>query len=99
MLAYNLHESQEIDSLIGYARKAQTASAYLVNKKILPELIATMENALENLIRTHEHWNYMNDTCWFPLQKTKEWYYLKDRIGIQRPDFSDCANKFVDHKC
>ena len=98
MLSYNLHESEPIDDLIGYCRKAQTASGYIVNKRIYSELIATMEIALEKLIETHQHWLYMNDVCWFSLQKTKEWYYLMDRAGIQRASFSDLANKMVDYQ-
>ena len=99
MLSYNLHESEPINDLIGYCRKAQTASGYIVNRRIFSELITTMEHALEKLIITNQHWLYVNDICWFSLQKTKEWYYLIERVGIQRPSFSDLANKMVDYKC
>ena len=86
MLSYNIHESEPIDNLIGYCRKAQTASGYIVNKRILPELIDTMEKSLVKLIETHKHWLYMNDVSWYSLQKTKEWYYFMERTGIQKSE-------------
>lgn len=99
MLSYNLKEGEPIDDLIGYCRKAQTASGYIVHKRILDVLIATMEGALEKLIETHKHWLYVNDVCWFSLQQTREWYYLMERAGIQRPGYSDLSNQFVNHRC
>lgn len=99
MLSYNLHETEPVNDLVGYCRKAQTASGYIVNHRVFDELIQMMETALQRLIATHQHWLYVNDVCWFPLQKTREWYYLMDKAGVQRPGFSDLANQIVDYKC
>lgn len=99
MLAYNLKEGEPIDDLVGYCRKAQTASGYIVNRRMFGDLIETMEMGLDRLIATHQHWLYVNDVCWFPLQKTREWYYFMERVGIQRPGFSDLANQMVDYSC
>ena len=97
MLSYNLKSFEEKDELVGYVKSAQTASGYMVNKRLLPDLIVNIEKGLKNLISTREHWNYANDVCWFPLQKNKKWFYFKERIGIQRPSYSDCSKKFCDY--
>ena len=99
MLSYNLKESEPIDHLIGYCRKAQTASGYIINRRVFSDLINTMETALERLIATGHHWLYVNDVCWYSLQMTREWYYFIERAGIQRPGYSDLANRMVDYKC
>jgi glycosyl transferase, family 25 len=97
MLAYNLSESEPKDDLVGYARKAQAPSAYIINRRILDELIIVMEEGLQKLINTHHHWLYMNDTSWFELQKTKEWYYFIERMGKQRPGYSNLTNQYMDY--
>ena len=101
MLAYNLIEGKdkEKDNLIGYVKKARTSSGYIVNKRILSNLINTMEDGLKKLKETGEHWNYSIDTNWFNLQKEKNWYYFKERVGIQRPSYSNCSYRFENYGC
>mgnify|MGYP001218210219 CR=1 FL=1 len=97
MLSYNLKEFKEKDELVGYVKKAQTTSGFIINKNLLPELINTIEEGIKNLINTREHWKYSIDVCWFPLQKKKEWFYFKERMGVQRPSYSDCSQRFCNY--
>lgn len=96
MLSYNLRAVQEINGLVGYARKAFTSAGYIIHSRMYDEIISVFEENIPKLeAEPHKHYLYALDTCWFPLQATKEWLYLKKRIGIQRPGFSDIENKVV----
>jgi len=95
-LQYDLREYEDKDEIIGIAKKSHGAAGFLINKKIIPDYINILEKATKNLINTHEHWNYQNDACWHSLQKTRKFYYFKERIGKQRASFSDLSNIYVD---
>ena len=77
-------------------KKSHGAGGYLINKKIIPEYINILETATKNLIETHEHWKYQNDVCWHELQKKRNFYYFKERIGKQRGSYSDLSDQYVD---
>lgn len=97
MLAYNINESQECNDVVGYARNVQNAAGYIVHTRFYDKLIENLEDALPKLKETHAHWLYLNDQCWKTLQPLSEWFYLKTRIGIQRPSFSDLAERYMDY--
>lgn len=90
MLSYNLHKSEPVDDVVGYVRKAFTSAGYIIHNRMYDELIRLFEeNASRLAAEPHQHGVYALDTCWDTLQRTREWFYLKTRIGIQRPGYSD----------
>lgn len=96
MLSYNLRAVEPINGLIGYARKAFTSAGYLIHSRFYDTLISLFEENIPKLeAEPHMHTKYALDTCWFRLQATSEWLYLKKRIGIQRPGFSDIEGRVV----
>jgi GR25 family glycosyltransferase involved in LPS biosynthesis len=97
MLSYNIQQSEPYNTLVSYAREAQTASGYIVHSRFYDTLIQTLEEALPRLVTTGHHWLYMNDQIWKSLQKHSEWFYFNTRLGQQRPGFSDLANKYVEY--
>jgi GR25 family glycosyltransferase involved in LPS biosynthesis len=97
MLSYNVLRSEPYNELVSYGRNVQTASGYIVHRRFYDRLIANLEDALPNLIRTQRHWFYMNDACWKLLQPCSEWFFFNMRIGKQRPSYSDLEKKEVDY--
>jgi len=85
MLAYNLQKGdihQEYPFLLKNI-EAQTASAYLVNHTIYDDLINLYEESNIALEQTRQHWIYMNDMIWKPMQLVKKWYCFSHRMGKQ----------------
>lgn len=75
---------------------ASTASAYIVQAHYLDALIGLYEWAMPELENTCAHWIYANDQVWRDLQKQDHWICFTDRLGQQRPGFSDNTQRFVD---
>ena len=59
-------------------------------------LINLYEYANPLLEQTREHWKYALDQIWNDLNPTSKWYSFTQRIGIQRPSFSDNSNQWCD---
>lgn len=78
-------------------KKANNASAYLINGKYLDTIIDLYEHALPLLETTGEHWNYANDQVWTKLQEKHKWYVFEPRLGKQRSGYSDNAKRFMDY--
>jgi glycosyl transferase, family 25 len=98
MLSYNLREYQEINGLVGYARRAFTSAGYIIHNRIYDDLIALFEQNIPLLeAEPDKHYWYALDACWRVLQATREWLYFKKRIGIQRPGFSDIEQRDVSY--
>jgi len=95
-LQYNIVEKIDKDEIISQTTKSHGAAGYLINKKIISDFINILEEATKNLIKTKEHWNYQNDTCWHQLQKTRNFYFFNERIGKQRASYSDLSCEFCD---
>ena len=95
-LQYSTLETTDKDEIIGQTKKSHGAAGYLINKKIIQDYINILEYSTNQLIKTNEHWNYQNDVCWHPLQKIKNFYYFKERIGKQRASHSDLSGQFCD---
>jgi len=75
---------------------ATTASAYIVQEHYYDEIIRLYEWAMPQLEATHAHWLYANDQVWGDLQKRDQWICFTNRLGQQRPGFSDNTQSFVD---
>jgi hypothetical protein len=97
MLSYNLLAGEPYDTIVGYARNAQSASGYIVHRRFYDTLIENLEYGLTQLRATGEHWNYTNDQVWKRLQSNSEWFYFRVRLGKQRAGYSDLAGHYVDY--
>lgn len=100
-LAYNLGESESLHEtdLLRRALFSQTASAYLVRSHYYPVLIELYEQSTVHLEKTGIHWEFANDIVWKNLQKRDRWLYFSQRLGKQRPSYSDNSGRFVDFGC
>lgn len=98
-LSYNMIKSTDTDNIeIGKIIESQTTSGYIVNNHYYDKLIDLFEKCLINLINTRQHWLYAVDSCWKIYQPIDNWYFFKDRIGIQRASYSDISLCYVNHK-
>lgn len=79
-------------------RSATTASAYIVQDHYLDELINLYEWAMPQLEETQQHWIYANDQVWNNLQKRDQWICFTERLGVQRPGFSDNSQIYIERE-
>jgi GR25 family glycosyltransferase involved in LPS biosynthesis len=100
MLSYNLNkfEPTKYDNILRVL-DAQTTAGYIVNNKYYDALINLYEEAMPLLKSTQMHWIYANDQIWKQLQPKDNWYCFSNRIGKQRPGYSDIANSYVEYDC
>ena len=97
-LSYNLiGKHMLLDNVRGRATCVQTASGYIVHQRYYDTLIHHLEEGLEKLKETHDPTQYTNDQYWKSLQRIHEWYFLRPRLGIQRPSYSDIENTYVQY--
>ena len=96
MLGFNIQASRPHSSLLVKVLEAQTASAYIVNQCFYDQLINLYEQAMPLLANTGYHWVYANDQVWKILQPRANWFAFKERLGRQRPSWSDNSNAFID---
>lgn len=94
-LAYGIYDVTPLDSLLSIARKVCNASGYLVNKHMFIPLAETIEDGIEPLSITGEHWKYQNDVVWCKYMADSHWYIFNERLGYQRPSYSDLGNTFI----
>jgi len=98
MLGYTLYKSEPYNDTVAYARRADTTSGYIIHSRFYDEMIKCYEDAIPKLILTQDGTKFAADTATISLQQTKEWFYFINRIGKQRPSYSDIVNKFVAYK-
>lgn len=99
MLAYSLQASEGIEPGVLRVLEAQTASAYVVRRSYLDELIALYEEAVPLLAQTARHWDFANDQVWKRLQRRDRWIAFEPRLGRQAAGYSDNSRSFCDHGC
>ena len=97
MLGHSIQHYRIHTSLVLKVLEAQTASAYIVNAGFYDALIQLYEEAMPLLEATGYHWIYANDQVWKKLQPAAKWLAFKDRLGRQRPSYSDNSEAFMDH--
>jgi glycosyl transferase family 25 len=97
MLSYYAPKTEAYNQTVSYAREAQTASGYIVHRRFYDTLISLYEWSVPQLIKTGEHWHYMNDQAWKRLQPGSEWFIFNTRLGKQRPGYSDLGCRYVDN--
>ena len=100
MLSYNALEYQDYNEFLYSSTNVQTASGYIINQSCYDALIECWEQAIPLFIQTGQHWKYINDQSWKTLQRELGgWYLFKERIGKQRPGYSDLGNCYCDNQC
>ena len=101
MLGYNLNRGEIVEGAAWLTRvyEAQTMSAYLVHHSMYDRLIELYEWSSPLMESTREHWNYACDQAWKRLQPETQWYCFTERMGVQRPSYSDNTDHFEDYKC
>ena len=78
--------------------EAQTTGGYIVASHYYDTLIKRWEEGLALYYQHPEqHWNYILDQYWKPLQLIDQWYASPTELCIQRPGYSDLSGCFVDH--
>jgi GR25 family glycosyltransferase involved in LPS biosynthesis len=95
LLSYNLKQSVNYDDIIGRATSVQTTSGYIVHSRFYDTLLNNLQEGYEHLLEKYEHSVYAIDQYWKKLQTEYLFYFFKDRIGIQRADYSNIERKFV----
>lgn len=75
----------------------QTTSGYIVNNHYYDKLIEVWENTLPFLEQTNNKYEYAIDMTWKKYQPNDNWYLFSQRIGKQRPSYSDIENNFTDY--
>lgn len=100
MISYNIIQSVPTEyPFLTKIIEAQTASGYIIHQSLYDPLIKILEDAVEPLRETFEHWNYANDQIWKKIQPQTNWYALTTRCGKQRDGFSDNSNRYQEYDC
>jgi glycosyl transferase family 25 len=101
MLGYNLIRGEIVPEypVLTRVHEAQTMSGYIVADSMYDKLIELYEWSSPLMSSTREHWNYACDQAWKRFQPGAEWYCFTQRMGIQRPSYSDNTDNFEDYKC
>jgi len=100
MFGYNMRKTEPYNETFGRILEAQTTSCFLVNSKYYDTLISNFSEGVALFEQSpHCHWLYIIDQYWKPLQPNGRWYYSLQRIGRQRPGYSDLTNTFVEYDC
>jgi len=98
LFGYNTIKSEECEfPFLQKVLNSQTTSGYLINENFYDILIDNFETAMINLKNGFIHWIYSIDQYWKILQPSSAWYQFKNRIGKQRPNYSDIAESIVDY--
>ncbi len=97
MLSYNLNNYIETNyNFIFKALDVQTASGYIVNSNYYDKLINLFEPNIKVLYDT-KCASHALDVVWKTLQPNDEWFCFINRIGIQRPGYSNNEGIYVDY--
>lgn len=98
MLAYDIKQARDHNSLVGQVIESSNAAAYLIRKHAIPGLIKVISDNIEPLLKTREHWNYMSDIVWSQLMKSGKWFYFIKPLGHQRKGYSDLSRMVIEHE-
>jgi len=100
MLSYReLEPSTPHDDIFNRAQKVSTTSGYIVHSRFYATLISQWEDGDRLLQETGIHWIYALDQYWNQLSPRCDWFVFRNKVGKQRPSFSDLANSHVDYGC
>lgn len=84
--------------------EAQSAAAYLVQRRYVPQLLGCFADCVPHLekmrsinLRDFVTSRHAIDQAWKFLQRRDHWYILSPSLGRQRPSYSDIEQKHVDY--
>lgn len=97
-LAHNIYESKSYDTVLSLAVRVSNAAGYLVNGSSIQPLSQAIQTAIEPLRTTKSHWHYANDVVWCTFMKDDQWYLFTEKLGYQRPSYSDLSRTFIHQK-
>jgi glycosyl transferase family 25 len=97
MLGVNLPQGRLVKDLIIKLDSAQTASSYIINKKYYDLHIELLENSAKMLEKTNNQGLYAADQIWKLFMPIREFFCFTNRVGKQRPSYSDIEKKLVDY--
>jgi len=98
MLGYNLLRGEEHNAYFGRTLEAQTTSGYIIHRRAYDRLIARWEEGLALFEQNpSQHWIYICDQYWKPLQPEMRWYHAIPRVGKQRAGWSDLVQAVVNY--
>jgi glycosyl transferase family 25 len=79
-------------------KNAQCGNAYIVRRHYYETLIGIWEVSVINYSKNQNRGDlYALDTSWKILQRRDNWYLIIPPNIIQKPEFSNIENKFVDY--
>jgi glycosyl transferase family 25 len=94
----NLPPYYPVDDTCIKISHCQTTTAYVVNNHYLPTLANNIKEGIKQFILNPDEARlYAIDKYWIKLQKIHNWYLLMPVLVIQKPDYSDIENKYVDY--
>lgn len=96
--AHHVYESTPVDDLVCRVTHSTNLGGYLVSERAYAALARVWEEAGRELDKHPGlDWKYAADLAWRPLQKTREFYAFHERLGHQRPGYSDLRGRFMDY--
>jgi glycosyl transferase family 25 len=98
MISYNILQSEELPET--YWRKmtnGQTTSGYIIQEHYYDTLLKVIEPSIPLLEQTRQQGSYAIDVVMKQLQPSDKWYYISERIGVQRPSYSDIEYRDVNY--
>ena len=98
LLSFNIQQSDPIDDTFQKITESTTASGYIVNSHYYNTIIDAFQYAADQFELTNEFWIYVTDVYWKKLQIIHNWIGPVNRIGKQRPGYSDLMGKYVDYE-
>jgi len=81
---------------------SQTASGYIINNSVYDDFLKIADLSIDNLNKTQNETVWAIDQAWKILQgENKKVYSFNkiERIGIQRPSYSDIVGNYVNYGC
>jgi len=96
LLAFKLIRGIPSSPPLGRVFEAQTTGGYIIHSRYYTTLIDRWTQGLALYeMYPEQHWNYILDQYWKPLQKIHTWYYFIKPIGMQRPSWSDLGKQMM----
>lgn len=87
------------DQFMLRVRCALTASGYLIHHGYFDTLITNYRQSSELLERSRIGQHHALDVWFQPLQRRDRWFLFKNRLGYQRPSYSDIEGRHVNYGC
>ena len=97
LLSCNLEKRENYNDIVDRVKNSQTTSGFLVNKNYYEKLLDNFKTGYKHLNSTLNAESYCIDQYWKLLQKTDNWFILKNKAGIQRESYSDISGGNVNY--